>query len=120
MAKLTIDDLNRIKQETQHRIAVRYLDPNIRIKVHMGECGIAAGARDVMKALLDERAGNNRDDIQVLAADCRGTCDSEPNVTVEIAGKDPIVYQKMTPDKMRRVFEQHVLQGSVVTDDVLN
>ena len=51
---------------------------------------------------------------------CIGRCSSEPNVTVEIEGEEPIIYQKMTPDKMRQVFNRHVLNGEVQSDFALD
>lgn len=119
MAKLTVEDLHRIKEETRHRIALRHKEASARIRVHMGDCGLAAGARDVMKALLDELAKAGRDDIQVFAADCLGICETEPNVTVEIEGQQPVVYQKMDPEKTRRIFERHVLHGEVQGEDTV-
>jgi NADP-reducing hydrogenase subunit HndB len=85
----------------------------------MGTCGIGAGAREVMKALLEEMAACARDDIRVVNSGCLGMCSSEPNVTVEIHDKKPVVYQQMDADKMRHVFQKHILEGEVQTDFVL-
>jgi NADP-reducing hydrogenase subunit HndB len=85
----------------------------ITITVHMATCGIAAGARPVMTALMDEIYDSKRQDIQVKSSGCIGECPSEPNVTVEIGGQEAVVYQKMTPDKIRRVFNKHILKGEV-------
>ena len=91
----------------------------VKIKVHMATCGIAAGAREIMNALVDELAGTEREDIQVETVGCIGQCKTEPNVTVEIEGEDPVVYQKMTPEKIRQVVRQHVLEGKVLSEFVL-
>ena len=85
----------------------------------MGTCGIAAGARDVMNALMEEMAVSERQDIRVVAAGCMGMCSSEPNVTVELEGAEPIVYQDMDSNRMRQVFKRHVLLGEVQTDFAL-
>jgi NADP-reducing hydrogenase subunit HndB len=85
----------------------------------MATCGIAAGARPVMTALMEEIYDSGRQDIDVKSSGCIGKCFSEPNVTIEIGGQDPVVYQKMTPDKIRQVFEKHILKGEVQTDFVL-
>jgi NADP-reducing hydrogenase subunit HndB len=119
MAKLTIDDLKKIKAETSRKNALREGGATAKITVHMGTCGIAAGAREVMTALLEALAQSDRADIRVLASGCLGTCSSEPNVTVEMQDREPIVYQKMESDRMRQVFERHVLRGEVQTDFVL-
>ena len=116
MAKLTIEDLKKIKEKTAKKTSLRDGSANIKITVHMGTCGIAAGARDVMRALMEEMAEADREDIRVFASGCMGKCSSEPNVTVEQEGNEPIVYQHMDSNKIRQVFKQHVLLGEVQTD----
>ena len=119
MAKLTIEDLKKIKEKTAKETSLRDGPANIKITVHMGTCGIAAGARDVMSALMEEMAAADRQDIRVVASGCMGMCSSEPNVTVETQGSEPIVYQLMDSNKMRQVFKRHVLLGEVQTDFAL-
>ena len=119
MAKLTIDDLKKIKDKTAKETSLRDGAANIKITVHMGTCGIAAGARDVMSALMEEMAAADRQDIRVVASGCMGMCSSEPNVTVEVHGSEPIVYQLMDSNKRRQVFKRHVLLGEVQTDFAL-
>jgi NADP-reducing hydrogenase subunit HndB len=92
----------------------------VKITVHMATCGIAAGARGVMNALVDEISHSDRQDIQVGSSGCIGDCKNEPNVTVEITGEEPVIYQKMTPDKIRQVFKNHILGGEVQEDYILN
>lgn len=91
----------------------------VKITVHMSTCGISAGAREVMKALTEVLSTTNRRGIQVTSGRCIGKCPTEPNVTVEIAGAEPVIYGHMTPEKIRRVFRQHVLEGQVLAEDVL-
>lgn len=119
MAKLTIDDLKRIKEKTAKETSLRDGPAKIKITVHMGTCGIAAGAREVMNALMEEMAEADRQDIRVVASGCMGMCSSEPNVTIEAEGSEPIVYQHMNPNKMRQVFRRHVLLGEVQSEFAL-
>ena len=91
----------------------------VEVTVHMATCGIAAGAREVMKALTDEVSRCGRRNLQVQTGGCLGKCWSEPNVTVHVQNQEPVVYQKMDAEKMRRVFNEHVLQGKVQDDCVL-
>jgi NADP-reducing hydrogenase subunit HndB len=86
----------------------------------MSTCGIAAGARQVMSALVEEISGSDRPDIEVASAPCIGQCKSEPNITVEIGGSEPVIYQKMTADKMRQVFKEHIQGGKIQKDFVLS
>ena len=119
MAKLTIDDLKKIKEDTAKSNSLREGGATVKITVHMGTCGIAAGARAVMNALMEELAEADRSDIRVVASGCMGMCSSEPNVTVEMQDTEPIVYQKMESNRMRQVFKRHVLLGEVQTDFAL-
>ena len=119
MPKLTIDDLKKIRENAKKSTALRENNAIAKLTVHMGTCGIAAGAREVMDALLEEIAQADRQDIQVTNTGCMGMCSSEVNVTVEISGQDPVVYQHMDKNKMRQVFKQHVLKGDIKTDFAL-
>jgi len=119
MARLTIDDLKKVKQKTAKETSLRHGKASIKVTVHMGTCGIAAGARDVMSSLMDELAEADRQDIRIVASGCMGMCSSEPNVTIEKDGEEPIVYQLMDTNKMRQVFKRHVLLGEVQTDFAL-
>lgn len=83
-----------------------------RIIVHMGTCGIVAGAREVMDTLLEEKSKIDRRDIRIVSSGCIGKCLNEPLVTVE-TGEGKYVYQKVDPDKMRRIFLEHVMGGNV-------
>jgi NADP-reducing hydrogenase subunit HndB len=119
MAKLSLEDLKKIKEQTVKNTSLRDGDANVKITVHMGTCGIAAGARAVMNALMEEMAAADRQDIRVVASGCMGMCSSEPNVTVEILDGEPIVYQHMDANRTRQVFKRHVLLGEVQTDFAL-
>jgi NADP-reducing hydrogenase subunit HndB len=119
MPKLTIEDLKKIRESAKKQTALREGETSVKITVHMGTCGIAAGAREVMDALLEELTEADRQDIRVVTSGCMGMCSSEPNVTVEISGQDPVIYQHMDRNKMRQVFRRHVLLGEVQTDFAL-
>jgi NADP-reducing hydrogenase subunit HndB len=119
MPKLTIEDLKKIRESAKKKTALREGETSVKITVHMGTCGIAAGAREVMDALLEELTEADRQDIRVITSGCMGMCSSEPNVTVEISGQDPVIYQHMDRNKMRQVFRRHVLLGEVQTDFAL-
>ncbi len=119
MAKLTIEDLKKIKNQTKKDTALREGGATVKITVHLGTCGIAAGGREVMDALLQEMTETDRQDIRVITSGCMGMCSSEPNVTVELQDQEPVVYQLMDAKKMRQVFKRHVLLGEVQTDFAL-
>jgi len=119
MAKLTFEDLKQIKEKTATAMALRLGEPRATITVHMGTCGIAAGARAVMQALLEEVATSNRPDVRVLASACLGSCPTEPNVTVAVEGSEPVVYQKMDPARVQQVFQRHILKGEPLNEFAL-
>jgi NADP-reducing hydrogenase subunit HndB len=119
MSKLTIEDLKRIRDEAASAVTLRAGTARARVTVHMGTCGIAAGAREVMAALLElvERQGVS--DVIVATSGCAGLCSREPMVTVEIRGQSPVKYVDLNPGKIRDIFKRHVLEGQVVADYAL-
>jgi NADP-reducing hydrogenase subunit HndB len=119
MPKLTIEDLKKLRDAARKSTSLREGETTVKITVHMGTCGIAAGAREVMDSLLEEMAEADRQDIRVMTAGCMGMCSSEPNVTVEAKGQAPVIYQHMDRNRMRQVFKRHVLLGEVQTDFAL-
>jgi NADP-reducing hydrogenase subunit HndB len=119
MAKLTYEDLVRIRERAGKEMAIRLAAAETLVTVHMGTCGIAAGARDVLQALLEAASAAGREGIQVTAGGCLGKCSTEPNVSVTKTGSPPVVYRQMNAEKMRQVFQGHVLEGRVQTEFVL-
>lgn len=116
MPKLTVEDLERIKQKTNEATCLSAAGKRIKITVHMGTCGLAAGAQKVMDALTKELAEATHRDICVVTSGCMGMCSSEPNVTIEVLNQEPIIYQHMDANRMRQVFRRHILLGEVQTD----
>jgi NADP-reducing hydrogenase subunit HndB len=119
MGKLTIEDLKRLREDTRKKTVLREGGATVNITVHMGTCGIAAGAREVMDVLLEELSQTDRQDIHVMNSGCMGMCSSEPNVTVEVKGQEPIIYQHVDKNRMRQIFKRHVLKGEIQTDFAL-
>jgi hypothetical protein len=119
MAKLTIDDLKKIKEKVHADMALREGDRRVKVTVHMGTCGIASGAREVLDTLLQEIEAAKVNDIIVTTSGCMGLCSREPLVTVEVMNQDAIKYEYMNPNKMRQVFKRHVLDGEIQLPFVL-
>lgn len=113
MAKLKLEDLKKIKDRVRQDTSLREGGATAKITVHMGTCGIASGARDVMSALMDELTISERRDIIVTTSGCIGLCSEEPLVTVELLDQEPIRYHFMDKNKMRQVFRRHVLEGEI-------
>ena len=113
MPKLkTLDDLKRVREEAQQSMKVR-LDTGTTIIVGMGTCGIAAGARDTMHAILEELA-KRQIDAHVTTVGCIGMCVKEPLVDIEQAGKPRVTYGNVKPDMVPTLIEEHLIKGNVV------
>ncbi len=119
MAKLTIEDLKKIKDKVHTDTALREGGARVKVTVHMGTCGIASGAREVLEALMNVMAEDSVSDVSVTTSGCMGLCSREPLVTVEVIGKEPIKYEYMNPNKMRQVFKRHIVKGEIQTPFVL-
>ena len=119
MAKLTIDDLKRIKEETAKSTSVRHGEANIKITVHMGTCGIASDAREIMKAIHKEIDDQAVADVIFTTSGCAGLCSHEPMATVELRDEAPVKYVKLTEAKVKKILTEHVVGGKVVTEYAL-
>ena len=119
MAKLTIADLKKIKEKVHKEMSLRDGDRRVKVTVHMGTCGIASGAKEVMDILLQEIETAGTNDVIVTTSVCMGLCSREPLVTVEVLNQAPIKYEYMNPNKMRQVFKRHILEGEIQTPFVL-
>ena len=119
MSKLKPEDLQRIRRRMAKAMSLREGDATARVTVHMGTCGIAAGARKVMSTLLAAREETEREDIVVTTSGCAGLCSREPMMTVEIEGEAPIKYVDLDPRRAREIFAGHVLGGRVVDEYAL-
>lgn len=103
MAKLTIDDLKKIKEKVHKEMSLRDGDRRVKVTVHMGTCGIASGAKEVMDSLLEEIESAKVNDVIVTTSGCMGLCSREPLVTVEVINEEPIKYEYVNPNKMRQI-----------------
>jgi NADP-reducing hydrogenase subunit HndB len=100
-------------------MSLRDGDARAKVTVHMGTCGIAAGARKIMStflALVEER---QEKDVILTTSGCAGLCVHEPMITVELKGEAPVKYIDLTEEKAKRIFADHVLGGKIVTDYAL-
>jgi NADP-reducing hydrogenase subunit HndB len=114
MAKLTVDDLKRIKEEVRSSTVLREGGFRAKVNIHMGTCGIAAGARKLMAVVLKEIEEKKIRDVMVTTSGCAGLCSREPMATVEILGKPPVKYCDLNEERMKEIFVHHVLNGEIV------
>lgn len=119
MSKIKPDDLNRIGEKIKRTMLLREGSFQVKIIVHMGTCGIAAGARNVMKALVDEIEKEDSKDILLTISSCAGLCSCEPMVTIEEKDKPGVKYVELTAEKAKKIFAEHVLGGKIVNEYAL-
>jgi NADH:ubiquinone oxidoreductase subunit F (NADH-binding)/(2Fe-2S) ferredoxin len=101
----TIDDINVIRNKFNNDIE----QDLTRIYVHMGTCGIASGAMNVLTALKKLIKETNAKNVRIITTGCAGICSKEPLVSVAVSGQEPVVYEMMNEDKIEQVFASHVL-----------
>ncbi|HUT88845.1 MAG TPA: (2Fe-2S) ferredoxin domain-containing protein [Thermoguttaceae bacterium] len=119
MSKLKPGDLAAIAEKSRRTMLLREGTARAKVIVHMGTCGIAAGARNVMKAIAEEMETRDVQDVIVTISSCAGLCSREPMLTVELEDQPAVKYVDMTPEKAKRVFADHVLGGRIVTEYAL-
>ncbi len=113
----SLAELQAIKEKMRDKVILREGLNSVRVVVGMATCGIAAGARPVLNALVE---GVNKeglmDKVTVSQTGCIGICQLEPIVEVFEPGKEKVTYVKMTPEKAARVIEEHLKNGNVVSE----
>jgi len=118
MPKLkSIEDLQRIREQAKEDFKIR-TETGTKIIVGMGTCGIAAGARETMHAILEELQ-KREIDAHVTTVGCIGMCSKEPLVDIEQAGQPRITYCNVHPPMIPRLIEEHLINGSVVQEWVM-
>lgn len=115
----TLEELRKIREKAQSEMKTRDQKARVKIVVGMGTSGIAMGAREVMKAILDEVAKRNLDDVLVTQTGEKGLSSMEPVVDVLEEGKLTVTYGNMNPEKARKVIAEHIVNGKVVNDYVV-
>jgi len=116
---MKLEDLRKIREKAQDGLRLRSGTARVKIVVGMGTSGIAAGAREVLSALLDEIQKRRLTDVIVTQSGEKGFASKEPVVEVVERDRPKAVYGLMTPEKARRVVAEHVVNGIVVEEYLL-
>lgn len=116
----SLEDLKNAREEALKKRALKASSGTVQVIVGMGTCGIAAGARDTMKSILDTIEKDSINGIIVTQTGCIGLCEKEPIVQVVIGESPKVTYGKVTPEVAKKILLEHVGNGKVVTDHVLN
>ena len=110
----SLEELAAIRERMKNKVALREANGDIRIVVGLATCGIAAGARPVLNALVEAVSKENLENVTVTQTGCIGMCRLEPIVEVFIPDQERVTYVKMTPDKVPEIIEQHIKGGKPV------
>jgi NADP-reducing hydrogenase subunit HndB len=115
----SLEELKRLRDEAIEKRQIKLTEGRAHIVVSMGTCGIAAGARETIKAILEAIEQENLSGVIVTQTGCMGMCEWEPMIEVTIGGAPKVVYGKVSADKARQIMAQHVRDGKVVSELVI-
>lgn len=115
----SLEELKKVREEALAKRALKTTSGQAHVVVCMGTCGIAAGARDAMKAILDFIESESVSGVVVTQTGCIGQCQKEPIVQVTIGDNPKVAYGKVTPAVARRIMKEHVGEGKIVNENVI-
>ena len=114
------EDLKNLRDKFREETELRTGEKEMKIIVHMGTCGIAAGARDVLGELADQINNAGLKHVAVQQSGCAGLCDQEPMVTVTDKSGVKLCYGRLDKNKVRQIVQEHIIQGKPVTEYVVS
>jgi (2Fe-2S) ferredoxin len=115
----SVEELKKLREQARSQIDLRGGTKENRVTVHMGTCGIAAGARDILTALADELAKASVQNVTLRQSGCIGLCDQEPMLTyTDSTGRD-YLYVHLTKEKARQFVGSHILAGKPVAEHIM-
>ncbi len=125
MSKIkSLDELKKIREKVSDNVDLRTTgesEDRTIIAVGMATCGIAAGAREVMTALLSELEAKHVKNVSVIATGCLGYCYAEPLVEIRPPHDAPIVrYGNVNADLAKDIVDKHICQGIFIDDAIFN
>lgn len=121
MAKMTLDDLKKLREEKKRAIDKREIaGKDIEIVVGMATCGIAAGAKDTLAAFLAELDNQNLLNVIVRQTGCMGFCYAEPTVEIRMPGMPDIIYGNVDKETASKIVRKHILGKALINDHILD
>jgi NADP-reducing hydrogenase subunit HndB len=115
----SLEDLKRLKEEALKKRQAMTTSGTAQVVVAMGTCGIAAGARETMKAILDQIEADKLSGIVVTQTGCMGKCEWEPIVEVAVGEAPKVTYGKVSAERARQIMRDHVQAGKVISEWVI-
>jgi len=121
MAKMTLDDLRKLREKIKQEMNQRDTDnKSAEIIIGMGTCGIAAGAKVAFDAILDELNKHNVQHVALKQTGCMGLCHSEPTIEVHVNGMPSIIYGNVTADVGRKIVSEHIIGKKLLDDHIFD
>lgn len=121
MAKLTLDELRKLRDTKKQEISKRETDgKDVVVTIGMGTCGIAAGAKEAFDVMLDEVDKQGINNVIIKQTGCMGLCYSEPTVEVSTPELASIIYGNVDANVARRIVTEHLKNGSLVEDHIFD
>jgi (2Fe-2S) ferredoxin len=115
----SLDELKRVREEALQKKRLKAATGNIQVVVAMGTCGIAAGARDTMKSVLNYIESEKVSGVTVTQTGCIGLCEQEPIVQVMLGDRPKVVYGKVNSQVAEKIMKQHVQNGRPVEENII-
>lgn len=112
-------DLKALQEQARRDIDLRSGDKDLRLTVHMGTCGIAAGARDILAAVMNALGAVAADNVSVQQTGCAGLCDQEPMLTLTDKAGGTFRYGRLDKNKVGEIVREHVLRGQPVLEHLV-
>ncbi len=117
----SLEELKAIREKMQSKVGLRSEDNSVtRVVVGMATCGIAAGARPVLKAFTEGVAEKKLDDVVVTQTGCIGLCKYEPIVEIMAPGHEKVTYIKVNPEKAAEIIDRHLVKGQIIAEYTIN
>ena len=123
MAIKSLEELRALRASLQNSVDLREkgesVEGNIEVLIGMGTCGIAAGARETFNKLLETLENKEIDNVKVISVGCLGQCTLEPTVQVNIPGNEPVIYGKITKDRVDELVQKVIIENGHLAEDLV-
>lgn len=115
----SLDELKRVREEALQKKQMKATPGNVQVIVAMGTCGIAAGARDTMKSVLNFIETEKLSGVTLTQTGCIGLCEQEPILEVMLGDQPKVIYGKVNTDVAKKIMKQHVQNGQPVKENII-
>ena len=115
----SLEELKRVREEALQKKQLKAVPGNIQVIIAMGTCGIAAGARDTMKSVLNYIETEKVSGVTVTQTGCIGLCEQEPIVQIVLGDQAKVVYGKVDAQVAQQIMKQHVQNGLPVKENII-